>query len=395
MLTSLGEDALNQTVREIFRFPTTVFNHDENLRQIIKGIDQLNWHEANNDGLGRIYEGLLERSASEVRSGAGQYFTPRALVDCIVGLLKPAPGEYVEDPAAGTGGFLISSCEYIVSKHGAADLARATSRFQAIELEGDTYRLCLMNFYLHGITGTVLHGDALAGDGQHLHAPNVLMANPPFGSASGGGRTRHHRISHATSNKQLLFVQHICSRLPEGGRAAVIVPDNVLFESGVGRKVRQDLLEIYDLHTILRLPTGIFSATNVNTSVLFFNRPSRGKPATTATWVYDLRTGIGRFKRSAPLTRDVFRDFERAYGDDPSGHAARKEANDGRYRCFSRVQIAELGDNLDLRWLQDQGEAAYPEDSADDLLRSIMDLLNQAMSEVSLIASELGASSDD
>lgn len=186
MLTSLGEDAEEEIVREIFRFPTTVFNHEENLRKVVEGVDAIDWHEALSDGLGAVYESLLQRNASEARSGAGQYFTPRPLVDAIVQVLQPDLGETIQDPAAGTAGFLISAQTYIIEHHDNAAYSRNPPRFQAVEIEGDTYRLCLMNMFLHGMDGKVIHGDALTHDAEELTSPDVIIANPPFGTSVGG-----------------------------------------------------------------------------------------------------------------------------------------------------------------------------------------------------------------
>jgi len=225
MLTSLGEDAEEEIVREIFRFPTTVFNHQENLRKVVEGIDAIDWHEAVSDGLGTVYESLLQRNASEARSGAGQYFTPRPLVDAIVQVLKPELGEIIQDPAAGTAGFLISAQMYIKDRQTDSDYRSNPPQFQAVEIEAETYRLSLMNIFLHGMEGNVIHGDALTHDIDELEAPDVVIANPPFGNSAGGARVRRD-VPFPTSNKQFLFLQHIVQALANGGRAAVVLPDS-------------------------------------------------------------------------------------------------------------------------------------------------------------------------
>lgn len=394
MLTILGEDAPNHVVREIFRFPTTVFNHEENLRKVVAGINAIDWHEAKSDGLGAVYEGLLQRSVAEARSGAGQYFTPRPLVDAMVSVLQPGLGETIQDPAAGTAGFLISTQEYIASKHTDAARKKKPPRYQAVEIEGDTYRLCLMNMFLHGMEGEFIHGDALTDDVAALKAPDVVIANPPFGSSAGGARARRSDLPFPTSNKQLLFLQHIYLTLKPGGRAAVVLPDNVLFEDGVGRRLRTHLMETCDVHTLLRLPSGIFYAADVKTSVLFFYRPRKGEPATRQMWVYDLRTNMQRFRKGRNLTSEVFADFVRLYGPDPLGRSPRDGAADPRFRKFSRDEIAKRHDNLDLRWLTEGRKEELDEREPEEILAALVQTLRSALGDVESMAAELDSVSD-
>jgi type I restriction enzyme M protein len=394
MLTTLGEDAPDHVVREIFRFPTTVFSHDENLQKVVRGIDALDWHEAKADGLGAVYEGLLQRSASEARSGAGQYFTPRSLVDAMVRVLQPQLGEVIQDPAAGTGGFLISTQEYIQANASETEYKSSPPIYQAVEIESDTYRLCLMNMFLHGMRGEVIHGDALTEDIIHLPSPDVIIANPPFGSSAGGARARRTDLPFPTSNKQLLFLQHIYLALKPGGRAAVVLPDNVLFEEGVGRRVRKHLLDICDVHTLLRLPTGIFYAADVKTSVLFFSRPSDGEPSTKRIWVYDLRTNLPRFRKGRQLSAEVFSHFVKLFGPDPLGRSTRDPAASERFKSFSREEIAERAENLDLRWLTEGLPEEVDDREPDEIVASIVQMLQSALNDVEAVASELERSSD-
>lgn len=392
MLTSLGEDASEEIVREIFRFPTTVFNHEENLRKVVEGIDAIDWHEALSDGLGAVYESLLQRNASEARSGAGQYFTPRPLVDAMVQVLQPGLGETIQDPAAGTAGFLISAQTYIVERHDKAAYVRNPPDFQAVEIEGDTYRLCLMNMFLHGMQGKVIHGDALTHDAEELTSPDVVIANPPFGTSVGGARARRDDLPYRTSNKQFMFLQRIVQSLSAGGRAAIVLPDNVLFEENIGREIRAWLMERCDLHTILRLPVGIFYAQGVKTNVIFFTMI--GKEATNSTkevWFYDMRAQMPSYGKTRPLSADDFSPFIKAFGDDPYGKAKRKdEGEEGRFRRFTRDEIAARNDNLDISWLrEDEEEAEEGLTELDDIAAAILGHLRSALDEIEAVAEEL------
>ncbi|APX16613.1 SAM-dependent methyltransferase [Phaeobacter inhibens] len=397
MLTSLGEDAKEEIVREIFRFPTTVFNHEENLRKVVEGIDAIDWHEALSDGLGAVYESLLARNASEARSGAGQYFTPRPLVDAMVRVLQPDLGETIQDPAAGTAGFLISAQTYITNRHNSSAYARNPPRFQAVEIEGDTYRLCLMNIFLHGMDGRVIHGDALTHDAEELTSPDVIIANPPFGTSVGGARARRDDLHFRTSNKQLLFLQRIVQSLPANGRAAVVLPDNVLFEENVGREIRNWLMDRCHLHTILRLPVGIFYAQGVKTNVIFFTKI--GEDATNSTrevWFYDMRAQMPSFNKTRPLTDEDFALFLKAYGNDPYGKTKRNdEGEEGRFRKFTREEIAERNYNLDISWLrEDEKDAEDDLIEIDDIAAAILGHLRSALNEIEAVTEELAEAED-
>lgn len=296
-LLRLGS-APDATVKAIFTDAQTKLRKPTNLKTLTTAIDDLDWFSAREEGLGDMYEGLLEKNAGEKKSGAGQYFTPRRLIDCMVRLMKPQPGEVIQDPAAGTGGFLVAADHYI--KEQTDDLFKlkpAQAHFQrnnayaGLELVPETHRLALMNLMLHGIEGGVASGDALSPDGGALPKADLILTNPPFGTKKGGGRPNRDdfSITADTSNKQLAFVEHIVRGMKPGGRAAVVLPDNVLFEDNTGRTLRTWLMELCDLHTILRLPTGIFYAQGVKTNVLFFSRGKTDKANTKNVWVYDLR----------------------------------------------------------------------------------------------------------
>lgn len=347
MLTHLGAHAPSEDIRKIYAFPTTVFSHSENLAAVIRGISEIDWHSITSDGMGDIYEGLLARNSQDARSGAGQYFTPRPLVDSIVRLTQPQIGERIQDPATGSGGFLISADQYV--RRSTSDEAYRSSPpiFEGVEIEKSTYRICLMNAFLHRLSSHIILGDALTDDANELSPADVILANPPFGSKAGSARAIRRDIRFPTANKQLAFLQHIYLGLKPGGRAAVILPDNVLFEEGTARKIRGELMEFCDLHTILRLPTGIFYSPGVKTCVLFFTRGGTDAANTKRTWVYDMRSASPKFGKKRPLNDSDFVNFELAFGIDPRGLAART-ANDAddRWRSFSRAEIAQRGDDL-------------------------------------------------
>ena len=364
LLLDLGKpDVKDGLVRAIFTDAQTRLRKPTNLKALTGSIDQLDWFSAREDGLGNLYEGLLQRNAEDKKSGAGQYFTPRPLIDCMVRLMKPQPGETVQDPAAGTAGFLVAADRFV--KDATDDLYtlnEAQAFFQrhhafiGSELVPDTHRLCMMNLLLHGIEGGVDNIDTLSPDGEALAKADVILTNPPFGTKKGGGRPTRNDFSVTadTSNKQLAFVEHIVRALKPGGRAAVVVPDNVLFEDNTGRRLRTWLMELCDLHTILRLPTGIFYAQGVKTNVLFFRRGATDKANTKAVWVYDMRANMPAFGKTRPLTVADFSDFEAVYGDNPNGKAVRKaQGEGGRWKSFSRAAVAARNDNLDIAWLRD------------------------------------------
>lgn len=381
MLTRLGEDSESNIVREIFGFPTTVFGHDENLHKVVHEIDRLDWAVISTDAFGIIYESLLERNATEGRAGAGQYFTPRALVDSIVRVMAPQDGDTIQDPAAGTGGFLTSAHEYLVhSKNPGASRAR----YEGVEIERDTYRLCLMNLYLHNMEGAVIHGDALTQDVDQMSPPDLILANPPFGSSAGGVRPRRSDLPFQTANKQLMFLQHIYRSLRSGGRAAIILPDNVLFEPGVGRRVREDLMKTCELRVILRLPQGIFYAQGVNTNVLFLKA---GRPTKQVAF-FDMRSNVRRFNKRNPLTAAAFDEFERTCAGIISGAVPSSSVKHDRLKLLSRAEIAGREDNLDYIWLKRSRSSSEIEDM-DSLLGRISEDLQSALRHIEEIDREI------
>ncbi len=391
LLLQLGSQEAKPLVQAIYANAQTALKQPRVLNKLITSIDELDWYSAKEEGLGDLYEGLLEKNATEKKSGAGQYFTPRPLIDCMVELMQPQPGELIEDPAAGTGGFLIAA-DRKIKQHtdNLFDLSESEQVFQrrqafyGLELVQDAHRLLLMNLMLHGIESSVGLGDTLSQEGQRLPKADLILTNPPFGTKTGGGRPTRDDFTFPTSNKQLAFLQHIYRGLKPGGRAAVVLPDNVLFEEGQGRSIRADLMDKCNLHTILRLPTGIFYSPGVKTNVLFFQRGITEKGNTEALWVYDLRTNMPSFGKRTPLTQGHFQAFITAYGDEPNGKAKRIDQGEaGRWRCFSREEIAQRVDNLDISWLRDESLQ-----SADDLpepeviAAAILEKLQTAMTEM-------------
>ena len=285
LLSHLGENGTGR-VREIYQGASTNIDEPKNLEKIIATIDGLDWYSAKEEGLGTLYEGLLEKNASEKKSGAGQYFTPRVLIDVMTRLMKPQPGERCNDPACGTFGFMIAAYQYVKANTDdfydlSADMAEFEKKeaFTGCELVHDTHRLALMNAMLHDIEAPILLGDTLSNFGKQMSSFDLVLTNPPFGTKKGGERATRDDLTFTTSNKQLNFLQHIYRSLKANGnaRAAVVLPDNVLFADGEGEKIRIDLMDKCNLHTVLRLPTGIFYAQGVKTNVLFFTRGKADK----------------------------------------------------------------------------------------------------------------------
>lgn len=401
LLLDLGKPQIKDPlVQAIFTDAQTRLRKPTNLKALTTSIDQLDWFSAREEGLGTLYEGLLQKNAEDKKSGAGQYFTPRPLIDCVIRLLKPQAGEVVQDPAAGTAGFLVAADRYI--KDQTDDLYKLSQQqgffqrhnaFVGAELVPDTHRLCMMNLLLHGIEGGVVLADTLSPDGERLPKADLVLTNPPFGSKKGGGRPTRSDFSVTadTSNKQLAFVEHVVRALKPGGRVGMVVPDNVLFADGTGQMLRAWLMELCSLHTILRLPTGIFYAQGVKTNILFFQRGKTDKANTKAVWVYDMRANMPAFGKTRLLTAEDFSDFERAYGSDPNGGGKRKEqGEEGRWRCFTRDAIKARNDNLDIAWLRDtEAEAEEQLNEPEDIAAAIIGHLKAALEEIETLSEEL------
>ena len=381
-----------QDVKEIYKGAVSQIKEPKNLEKIIKDIDDLDWFSAKDEGLGDLYEGLLEKNANEKKSGAGQYFTPRPLINVMTQLVKPQPGERCNDPACGTFGFMIAAHQY-VKEHTDdfmdldSDTAEfeSTEAFSGCELVEGTHRLALMNSLLHDINGKIYRGDTLSPLGESFKNYDVVLSNPPFGTKKGGERASRSDLLYSTSNKQLNFLQHIYRSLKANGkaRAAVVLPDNVLFADNDGVNIRVDLMDKCNVHTILRLPTGIFYAKGVQTNVVFFTRGASDKDNTKEAWFYDMRSNMRTFGVRTPLTEDDFSDFIKAYTAED-----RYAIEDPRWSVFTRDEIEKKGNTLDLGLIKEEKR----EVSLSELVTQSEDLLSEfkdVMSSLETIVSEL------
>lgn len=388
LLNHLGEKCAGR-VREIYAGASSNIEEPKNLEKIITSIDALDWYSAKEEGLGNLYEGLLEKNANEKKSGAGQYFTPRVLIDVMTKLIAPQPGELCNDPACGTFGFMIAADRYV--KDNTDNLFslpleeqefQRKKAFSGCELVHETHRLALMNAMLHDIEGEILLADTLSNQGKALKNFDVVLTNPPFGTKKGGERATRDDFTYPTSNKQLNFLQHIYRSLKANGkaRAAVVLPDNVLFADGDGAAIRKDLMDKCNLHTILRLPTGIFYAQGVKTNVLFFTRGKTEKDNTKEVWFYDLRTNMPSFGKTNPLKPEHFEGFVKAYtaGD-------RSKVQDERWSVVTRQQIEAKNNSLDLGLIRDDSVLDY--DDLPDPIESGEEVVAQLEEAVDLIMS--------
>jgi len=379
MLRSLATE--KGILGQIFTKSQNKIQDPAKLLKIIDMIGQEQWTMVGADVKGDIYEGLLEKNAADTKSGAGQYFTPRALIKAMVQCVAPRPGRTIHDPSCGTGGFFLAAYDYITANYELDREQKAflkNSTFSGNEIVAGTRRLCLMNMFLHNIGEIdgetfISSNDALIAD-EGIRVDYVL-ANPPFGKKSSmtitneAGDQAKQDLSYnrqdfwaTTSNKQLNFLQHIRSLLKIEGQAGVVLPDNVLFEGGAGETVRRELMKTTDLHTILRLPTGIFYAQGVKANVLFFdNRSASRKPWTTEIWVYDYRTNVHHTLKKSPMQLEDLQDFVKCYHS-VNLHDRREtwsETNpEGRWRKFTYEEIiARDKTNLDIFWLKDKSLA--------------------------------------
>ncbi len=395
-------------VGTIFARARNAVEEPAHLHRLVRLIGAEDWSRQGMDVKGAIYEGLLERTASDVKSGAGQYFTPRPVIEACVQVLDPRPGQLVCDPACGTGGFLLAAYDHMRRQPEAKD--RETARrmredgFTGYDIVAGVARLAAMNLYLHGLgraDATPIHrADALLADPGRRW--DVILTNPPFGRRqsiqvfTGDGEAESEREDYqrpdfavTTGNKQLNFLQHIVTVLAPGGTAAVVLPDNVLFEGGAGERIRRRLLEEFDLHTMLRLPTGIFYRQGVKANVLFLDaRPRRKEPWTEALWVYDLRTNRRFTLKERPLRDADMAEFVQVAA--LSARAARQEGE--RFRRFPYAELAAREKlDLNLSWLREEGAtdpATLPPPA--EIAASIAEELETALTRFRAVAARLG-----
>jgi len=396
VLQSLREE--KGLLGDIFAQALPKFNNPVNLKKIIAMIDAEEWSSLGVDVKAEAFEGLLEKAASEGKKGAGQYFTPRVLIQSIVKLMQPDPLFNKEmkicDPACGTGGFLVSAYEWLMERTKGAlpvdEVKRIKEKtYYGQDLVARPRRLALMNLFLHGLSPTIYLGDSIY-EPDRGERYDIVLTNPPFGTKGAGETPSRDDFTIATSNKQLNFVQHILTILRPGGRAAVVLPDNCLFEDKAA-EVFEIVMSDCNVHTILRLPRGTFVPyANAQANVIFFQK---GYP-TEKVWIYDCRSNIPSCtKKDRPLTAAMFSDFERCYGNDPNGNGHREDQGpEGRFRVFPFGEIKERGYNLDIKWLKDNAmddPDGLPEPS--DLIAEAVSELESAVHELNEIAEMLGS----
>lgn len=401
----------------IFNKSQNKFQDPSKLRRLLVDLmDKENWSAMSADVKGDAYEGLLEKNAQDTKGGAGQYFTPRPLIEGIVDVIAPIPGETICDPACGTGGFLFKAHDYIVNNN--PNLTKTEkktlkeSTLKGIELVHSVTRLCAMNMLLHGIGSQdeepIEAKDSLAADpGDRF---DIVLTNPPFGKKSSttivgeeGKVTKERDIVErddfwaTTSNKQLNFVQHVKTLLKINGRVAIIVPDNVLFEGGAGETIRRKLLHDCDVHTLLRLPTGLFYAQGVKANVLFFDKKEASEtPWTKKLWIYDLRTNMHFTLKTKPLKREDLDEFVKCYN--PTNRHMRKATwtekrnPDGRWRAYDYKDLINRDKaSLDIFWVKDESlEDSENLPDPDILAQEIVEDLEAALEQFREIASDLG-----
>ena len=399
---------------KIFAGATNKIRNAAIFYRIVQMIDKEKWVAMSSDVKGEIYEGLLQKNAEDIKSGAGQYFTPRPLIRAMVRCIRPEPMKTIADPCCGSGGFFLAAQSFIAQNYTLDREQKAFMKnetFFGNELVATTYKLCLMNLYLHNIgdiygTIPVTFGDALLTDsGVRV---DYVLTNPPFGKKSSITFTNEEGEQEdddlvynrqdfwtTTSNKQLNFVQHINTLLKATGKAAVVVPDNVLFEGGAGEIVRKKLLQTCDLHTILRLPTGIFYKPGVKANVIFYDkRPASAEMQTKEVWIYDFRTNIHFTLKKNPLTDGDLDDFVSCY--QPENRHSRTETwseenPEGRWRRFSVEDIlARDKTSLDIFWIKDKSLADLDHLPEPDVLAdSIIENLQSALESFEELKAQL------
>jgi type I restriction enzyme M protein len=388
---------------DIFSQPIPKFKNAANLKRLIRLIDEEQWAVLDIDVQGAAFEGLLENAASEGKKGAGQYFTPRPLINTIVHVMKPDPREIqnftICDPACGTGGFLVCAWEWLLNESGGSldrrDNERIRSRtYYGQDLVARPRRLALMNLFLHGVEPHIVLGDTIY-DPAPMQRHNCVLTNPPFGTRGANQIPERHDFPIKTSNKQLNFLQHVMTTLKLGGRAAIVLPDSCLFDGKAGELIKL-LTQDCNLHTVLRLPRGSFTpySQGVKANVIFFQK---GAP-TSATWIFDARSNVpGITKKERPLSPVHFAEFEACYGADPNGGSLRVDLGlEGRFRCFTLSEIKARDYKLDVMWLKD--EALDDQDSLPEpqyLAAEAISSLEAAVSDLQKMMALLEANRGD
>ena len=404
ILLSLGKEG--GMLGTIFRKSQNKIQDPAKLKRLINFINDETWVGLDIDVKGSIYEGLLQKNAEDVKSGAGQYFTPRPLIKAMVEVMKPEPMMTICDPACGTGGFFLAAHDYISTNYKLDKDEKEFLKyhtFKGWDIVDNTARLCVMNLYLHGIGSQddvpIVVGDSLISDpGERF---DLLLTNPPFGKKSsvtivnGSGKASRDAITYerddfwaTTSNKQLNFLQHVKTLLKINGRAAIVVPDNVLFEGGAGETIRKKLLSDYNVHTLLRLPTGVFYAQGVKANVLFFDRkPASETPWTEKLWIYDLRTNKHFTLKKNPLTYEDLHEFIDVY---KAGKIHEREASE-RFKAFTYDELIQRDKvSLDIFWLKDESlEDTENLPDPEIIAAEILENLESALSQFSEIYQEL------
>ena len=408
ILENLGKE--HGALGVIFRKSQNKIQDPAKLKRLLKLIEDETWLGLSVDVKSDTYEGLLQKNAEDVKSGAGQYFTPRPLINTIVEVMKPEPDMQIIDPACGTGGFLISAHDYIAKNYKLDVEQKKSLKFKnlkGVEIADNVARLCVMNLYLHGIggeTSLVDVDDSLESDKGKRY--DQVLTNPPFGKKSSitiineNGKASKESIVYerndfwaTTSNKQLNFVQHIKSLLNIGGQAAMVIPDNVLFEGGAGETIRRKLLHECDVHTLLRLPTGVFYAQGVKANVIFFDRKSASEtPWTKKLWIYDLRTNKHFTLKTSPLKYDDLKDFIKCYN--PKNRHKRKETD--RFKSFTYDELIQRDKvSLDIFWLRDESLEDSDNLPAPEILaHEIVENLGVALEQFESIVEELESPSN-
>ncbi|MFH1798822.1 MAG: class I SAM-dependent DNA methyltransferase [Candidatus Omnitrophota bacterium] len=400
VLRGLGKE--KGVLGDIYSGAMSRFANPVNLKRLINLIDEIEWTSLNVDVKAAAYEGLLEKSAAEGKKGAGQFFTPRVLIQSIVRCMKPDPREKKDyticDPASGTGGFLVSAFEWLMEvSDGTLERKDAkrimNNTYYATELVARPRRMALMNLYLHGIHGNIELGDSIYEPLKSIRF-DCILTNPPFGTKGANQAPTRDDFTIETSNKQLNFIQHVVSTLKPGGRAAMVLPDNCLFEDKAG-EVLEILMQDCNLHTVLRLPRGTFTpySQGVKANVIFFQKGIQ----TENVWIYDARSNVpGVTKKDRPLTAKHFEEFEKCYGSNPDGRSKRKDlGDDGRFKCFHITDVKERGYKLDITWIKDES-LDDPDDlpEPDVLAREAITELEAVVDSLKEIVTELNTNGD-